>query len=245
MSFTARLSPWLETSASELRTNRTLQLGLAAIVVLLCVEAGFRWNDHLELQIQQLEQIRSELHRLRTQTSDEAALRATLGKITAARRAADERLWRVSSDAVGQARLKDWMTGILKRAGVGNTRLNVSAAKVFAGKDEAAESTRPDQTPDVSDESALAERGAGNVGDLREIRVSLSMPFTPASLEQVLADVEGGDAFASVEALTVVQRERRVEMTVRVLVRLDRQAQRRATEPGMAGPAAAGTGATP
>ena len=63
------------------------------------------------------------------------ALRRTrrqLRDLELAQKSVDERLWRVSSDAVGQARLKDWLTELLKKAGAKNPNLVLSSPRALA-----------------------------------------------------------------------------------------------------------------
>jgi hypothetical protein len=203
----------------EFQQSRRLQLGLAAVLLLVGVEGCLRWIDHLAARERQLQEVRSELGTLRTQSGDESALRQSLADLVRAREAVDARLWAVSSEAVGQARLKDWVSGIINRVRAQNYTLAVSTARPVGGNAEA--------------------------GDLREIRATTSMTFTPAVLEMVLGEIEGGEAFANVEALNVDQRQRRVELTLRVLMRINRKGTAAVAMPTAAGPAAAITGSKP
>jgi len=188
----------------ELRSNRRLQLGLLAVALIALLEGSLRWADRLEAEHKKLQQLRGELATLRAQSQNEAALRQTLAEFELARRQAETKLWNVSSEAVGQARLKEWLNNLIERAGALKPTLNLSAARPLGGKEG----------------STTAAPLAGKEEALREFRATLRYTFTPESLEKILAEIEAGETFSSVETLTVNRRERRVELTVRVLMRI-------------------------
>lgn len=189
----------------ELRISRKLSFGLLLLSMLALGEVGLRWSDHLAANEKRLLELRGEAHRLRSQLSDEAALRESLAALEKARGVADARLWSVSSDATGQARTQDWLSNILKNAGVTQPNIVLSTPRPFAERRE------------------TGGRGEGSSGDeLREIRATVTTGFTPALLEQLLAGIEAGEPLAVVEALNVSRRDRRIEFTVRVLFRVVR-----------------------
>ncbi|HQW20544.1 MAG TPA: hypothetical protein PLI90_07720 [Rhodocyclaceae bacterium] len=210
---------------ASLRQNRRLQAGMALIALLVAGEGVLRWNDHLTDKLEQLQQMRSELRNLRNQTRDEAALHKTLEDLRQARETVDSRLWVVSSEAVGQARLKDWLKATLKRAGIVSQSLKISAAQPVNERERNGR-----YSPGMNSGSATPPQNATPDADatsqpgLRQINATLNIPFTPATLEQLLGDIEGGDAYAGVEALTIMQREHRAELTIRILLRVDRNA---------------------
>lgn len=187
----------------EVRANRKLQYGILGIVLVLCFEGGARWTESLSVQEKQLQLLRGDVRRLRSLSRDEADLKRQLADLEGARQTIEERLWVVSSEAVGQARLKDWLTGVLEKAEAKNPKLILS-------------SPRP-----VSKEGA-GRRGASkdDVGDLRDFRANVTMQFSPASLEHVLRDIEGGRPLALVESLVVKRQERKVDLSVVVLMRI-------------------------
>lgn len=125
------------TTWRELRGSRRLQLALLAFVVIAAAEGGLRWSDRLAARERQLQDLRGELRSLRAQSRDEAELRQALAGLAEARRELDARLWRVPSEAIGQARLKDWLGGIAKQAGVANPTLTLSPAKPLLAADKA------------------------------------------------------------------------------------------------------------
>ena len=78
---------------------------------------------------------------------------------------------------------------------------------------------------DGQDLSAGAITGSGKAArdslkSLRELRANLTLYFSPETLEKVLLEIEGGEPLAAVESLNVKRQERKVEMSVRVLMRI-------------------------
>ncbi|MCC6657125.1 MAG: hypothetical protein IT512_02945 [Rhodocyclaceae bacterium] len=189
----------LDRTWRELRSSRRLRLALLAFAAIAAVEGGLRWSDRLVTRERQLQELRGELRGLRAQSRDEAELQQELERLTGARRALDAQLWRVPSDAIGQARLKDWLGDVLKKAGAANPILKLAEIKPLAG----------------ADKTVVEELRA-----VHELRAVISFGFTPDALEKVLAAIEDGGQIALVEALNVTRRERRAEMTVRVLARI-------------------------
>lgn len=210
----------------ELKANRRLQMGLLCVLAMALFEGGMRWNDRLQAQRQELQKLQGDLVHLRAQSRNERALRQSLLEFEQVRRQVEKKVWAVPSEAVGQARLKEWANDWLKRCGVSGAVLNLSAARPLGESREVSQETKDQgKQPPQNQKEAL-----------REFRASVRYSFTPETLEKVLAEIEGGDAFSSVETLTVNRRERRVELTFRILMRL-------AAEPdGLPGVAAAGGG---
>jgi len=204
---------------ASLRQNRRFQAGLVLIVALVCIEGGLRWNERLDVKLGELQQARSELRSLRRQSRDEASLSKSLADLRQVRQGIDSRLWVVSSEAVGQARLNDWMKSVLKRTGIASQSMKISAVQALNRNDPAG--MNPPGTS-AGNNTRLPNEG-GHPG-LRQIRITLSFAFTPANLEQILGEIEGGEAYAEVEAMTVFLRERRVELIIRTLMRVDHSA---------------------
>ena len=126
-----QLKKTLDSALSEIRSKRSLQYGLLAMALLFCSELLLQWTDWQDAQEKQWQQLRSELRTLRHQSRDEATLRNQLSELEAQQRIVGERLWRVSSEAVGQARLKDWLGEQLKKAGINKFRLTLSTPTVL------------------------------------------------------------------------------------------------------------------
>ena len=126
-----QLKKTLDSALSEIRSKRSLQYGLLAMALLFCSELLLQWSDWQDAQEKQWQQLRSELRTLRHQSRDEATLRNQLSELEAQQRIVGERLWRVSSEAVGQARLKDWLGEQLKKAGINKFKLTLSTPTVL------------------------------------------------------------------------------------------------------------------
>lgn len=184
----------------ELRGNSRLRWGLFAIALVLLVDGALRWSDWVARQQQTLTRFQTELAELKSNARDEASLRSALAQAKTMSDVVDARLWTVSSEAVGQARMKDWLTDIVKRA-IANQYAVTLAASRELGKP--ATSSVPTVSP-----------------TLREFRATVSFQLTPRALEGVLLDIEGGEPFAAVETLLVKKQERRVEITVRLIMRI-------------------------
>lgn len=185
---------------TELRGNPRLRRGLMAIAMVLLVDGALRWSDWVIQQQDTLARLQTELTELKSNARDEATLRSALAQAQSLSDAIDARLWTVSSEAVGQARMKDWLTDIVKRA-IANQYAVTLAASRELGKPAA--TSVPAASP-----------------ALREFRATVSFQLTPRALEGVLLDIEGGEPFAAVETLLVKQQERRVELTVRLIMRI-------------------------
>ncbi|MGE3347336.1 MAG: hypothetical protein AB7I35_07870 [Ramlibacter sp.] len=192
----------------EFRRNRRLQWGLAVIAMVLLADGGTRWKERIEAAQQRLAQLQIELATLKRQAKNEGAMSKALLDARRASELADARLWVATSEAVGQARVKDWLTELLKKSGVSNFSVNLTAAKPMA------------VAPEVPPDSARPLPTKDETGGLFEFGAASTFPFTPESLEKVLASIEAGEPLARVESLSVRRNDRRVEMGIRVLIRL-------------------------
>lgn len=196
-------------SLDEFRGNRKLQYGLLAIVLILCVDGGLRWMENLAAQEKHLQELRSELAHLRSQSRDEEDLKRQLADLKSAQQVIDDRLWVVSSEAVGQAQLADWLSGVLKKAEAKNFKLVLSSPRPVSKAVARGGQVGGTKEPSVQE-----------AGDLREFRANVTMQFSPVSLERVLRDIEGGQPLAMVESLMVKRQDRKVDLSVRVLMRI-------------------------
>lgn len=183
----------------EFRANPRLRYLAALVLLVLLVEGGLRWADSLTQQQAALTQLQSDLAKLRSHSRDEKSLRASLATVAGQSQAIEQRIWSVPSEAVGQARLKDWLVGVAQRSVADQYNITLGG-----GGDTA----RPAATAKPANAA------------LRELRATMSFRFTPSALEAVLAEIEGGQPFAAIDTLSVKRQERKVELTVRVLVRV-------------------------
>lgn len=192
----------------EFRANRRLQLGLALVFGVLLVEGGLRWSDHLARSASTLADLEARRAVLQTQTRDEGALRAQLERLQLISAEEGARLWRVPSEAVGQARQKDWLLGVFKAVSVAPQSIVLAAPRPI-------QSDRNDKGRGADAKPRSEVSGAIGV---RQFRATVLFSFTPAALESILSALEGRSAFLEIESLTVKRRERRVELSLAMLM---------------------------
>jgi len=193
---------------ADVRANPRLRWGLVLIAVVMCVEGGLRWSDAIAQQQQVLSKLQADVAVLRTGLKNDAALTESLETSRQTAALVDARLWTVSSEAVGQAKMKDWLTEVVKRNIADQYAINLSVSREL-GKREG-----------TSASAATSPQAEAPVAGLREFRANVSFRLTPRALEGVLIEVEGGEPYGAVESLVVKGQERRVEMAVRVLMRI-------------------------
>jgi hypothetical protein len=196
------LEPW-----RALRGNRRLQLGVLVILAILITEGGLRWLDRMEQQEKQLAELRSQKLRLQGQSQDKTALEAQLREIEQIRATAKARMWVVPSEAVGQARQKDWLQSIFKEIGVTPQNITLATPQAYNG------------TPLAS--ADREQKAQGTLANIREFRATLIFPFSPAGLEKALAALEGGEPFVRVESLFANRGARRIELSLSMLMEID------------------------
>ncbi|MBX3654348.1 MAG: hypothetical protein KF686_09190 [Ramlibacter sp.] len=193
----------------EIRSNRRLQWGGFVIVLVLTADLGARWGERLHTMQQTYAQLQAEVASLRSQARNESTMAVALRDARAASDLADARLWVVSSEAVGQARLKDWLVELLKQSNANGYAVSIANPKALS--------------PSATEKSAAAVESRGNEfkpSGILEFGATISFVFTPESLEKVLASTEAGEPLAKVESLSVRRNERRVEIGLRVLMRV-------------------------
>jgi hypothetical protein len=204
-------SQMLQKWGAEFRSNKRLLAGLLLILGVFAFEGAVRWSEFLSQQQATLARLQTELATLRSQARDEATLRSQLTQVKLLATHVDARLWTVSSEAVGQARLKDWLTEVVKRSIADQYTITLAASRELGSNANASDASpaRTSQAP-----------AKPQVASVREFRATVSYIMTPQALEGVLLAIEAGEPFAAVESLNVKGVERRVEMTVRVLMRI-------------------------
>lgn len=191
---------------ADIRANSRLRWGIVLIVLVVLVDSGLRWSDAVAKQQQVLAKMQADVAALKSGLRNESALQESAASSRQLAALIDKRLWTVSSEAVGQARMKDWLTDMAKRNIADQYIVTLGASREL-GKQDGENTTNS---------------GATNKADstIREFRANFSFKLTPRALEGVLLDIEGGEPFGAVESLLVKGQERRVEMTVRVLMRI-------------------------
>jgi len=197
----------LQNLRAELQANARLRLGLILIGVVLLVDGGLRWSDAIARQQQTLVRLQSDVAALKKSVRNESELKGSYDRVKLMQKQLDTRLWTVSSEAVGQARLKDWLIDVVKRSIADQYAVTLSASREI-GK------------PEALNPSAQAPEANSDGDGLREFRANVSFRLTPKAIEGVLSEIEGGEPFSAIESLIVKGQERRVEMTIRVLMRV-------------------------
>lgn len=193
---------------ADVQANPRLRWGLVLIAAVALVEGGLRWSDAIAQQQQALAKLNADVVALRTGLKNDAALTESLEASRKIAALVDTRLWIVSSEAVGQAKMKDWLTEVVKRNIADQYVITLGVSREL-GKREVAGAL-----------AATSAQPEGTTAGVREFRANVTFRLTPRALEGVLLDMEGGEPFAAVESLLVKGQERRVEMTVRVLMRI-------------------------
>ncbi|MEN9437750.1 MAG: hypothetical protein RIR09_2405 [Pseudomonadota bacterium] len=196
----------LAKAVADIRANSRLRWGIVLIALVVLVDGGLRWSDAVARQQQALAKMQADVAALKSGLKNESALQETAESSRQLAALIDKRLWTVSSEAVGQARMKDWLTDMAKRNIADQYIVTLGASREL-GKQDGENATN------------LVATNKADSG-IREFRANFSFKLTPRALEGVLLDIEGGEPFAAVESLLVKGQERRVEMTVRVLMRI-------------------------
>ena len=190
----------------ELRANRRLQAGIAVVLAIALAEFALRWSDHIQEQERQLAQLQGDLHALRTQSRVESELVAQRDALAAAHRTIEDRLWNAPSEAIAQARFRDWLAEALLSAGARNSTVSLA----------------PPRPPGERRDQSIANNAKNPqpTEGLRELRGTIAFAFSPETLEKTLLTIEGGEALARVESIQVTRRTQRAELTVRLLARI-------------------------
>lgn len=199
MSNSSRLAQ--TTLIDEFKSNRRLQIGLALIALVIVVEGGLRWSDHLSSQAQLLGELQMRRVALQSRSRDAGALEERLERLRNAETAAQARLWQVPSEAVGQAKQKDWLLETFKTLGVTPQSIVLATPKAGPAERDSAPRNEVD-----------------SVAGVRRFRATLMFQFSPAALESVLVALESGEPFVDIESLVVNRRQRRVELTIATLM---------------------------
>ena len=208
----ARTKPLWLVALAEIKNNRRLQYGLAGIFLIALVEGGLRWRDHSDDQSAELQRLQTEISTLKRQSRDEAALRQTLADLDRIKTELENRVWTVQSEAIGQARLKDWLNDCMVRVGIPDAAIKLSNPLQV-------ENTRKYGEKIVPIPGAKRPQEA-RVDAIREVRANMVFRFTPEALERLLAELEGGDILVAIDTLVVNRRDMRVEIGIRIPMRL-------------------------
>jgi Type II secretion system (T2SS), protein M subtype b len=197
MSALARIS-------AEWRGNPRLRWGFWLIVAVLSVESFLRWQDEVLKAKKELAALKSEVQSLQDRQKAETANIARLDGLKLYLQKKQRALNTVSTEALGQARLRD------------------DIAELFeAQKLEAPVVSLQSATP-LSTARAPGAAGEPTKQDpqLRMFRASVSFRFSPEALEQLLGAIEASESFVTVDALLVRAGDRRAELTLSQVMRV-------------------------
>lgn len=199
----AKLNNLWTSYLQEFKSNKRLQYGSMVILLITLVNGSLHWSDRITTQTQELKALTGEIVTLKQQAMDETLFQEALTKATQAHQIVEARLWTVPTDAIGQARLKDWLLDTMARAGITNPNLNLANPKPI------------EEAPPPLPQSASS---TVNRGGLKRFGATISFRFTPETLERCLGELEGGDPFIAVDTLVINKREARVEIGLGVLI---------------------------
>jgi len=191
----------------EFRRNRRLQVGILVILGVLVSEGTMRWFEFQGHQETRLTELRSQRMMLQGQSRDETVLKEKLAELETARDVVEKRMWVVPSEAVGQARQKDWLLNLFKQSSVAPINITLGSPRPFNGKSEG---------------GAAAAGSQEDPQGFMEFRASISFPFSPAALENILNALEGGEPFVQIEVLRASRRERKVDIEMNMLMEVNR-----------------------
>ncbi len=199
-------------AVAEISANSRLRWGLVIVGLIVLVDGGLRWRDAVTQQQQVVAKLNADVAALKSGFKNESVLQRAVESSRLLAAIIEMRLWTVSSEAVGQAKMRDWLTEVVKRNIADQYAITLGVSRELGKQDSGAA-------------ASLSTSSEGQAGTIREFRANVSFRLTPRALEGVLLEVEGGEPFGVVESLLVKGQERRVEMTVRVLMRIQPPAE--------------------
>jgi hypothetical protein len=185
----------------EWRSNSRLRWGIWVAISVVIVELLLRWQDAAKKSELELAALLSETQSLGSQQKDEKENVARLEKLKSELMQARRALATVSTEAFGQARLRDDIAELFVAQKLEAPVINLLAPTAPVGADPA----------------------SAAVGDaqLKVFRASVVFRFSPEALEQLLRAIEEPNSFVSVEALQVRAGERRADMTLSQIMRVE------------------------
>lgn len=207
--FPAQLSAQWQQLRTQLRPgpqSRTLWLLIGIGLLAVTVELGMRAWEHQQKLDRELTTLRKRVQAL--QISADRVDWTRLGdQLGTAQQAFQEQLWHAPSEAQAQAMLRDWLSSLLKDADIARPTLRLQPVQAAAPARAASASESPDATNPAGLGARLAREAV-------RARAQISFELAPGSLETVLQRIERGGQLASVDALSVSKRSRRIEMSI-------------------------------
>lgn len=189
--------------------NRRLWLLIGLGTAALLTELGLRaWEQQQKLD-RELQTLRGRIQLLQASADrvDWASLSKELSQL---QQDLQDQLWQAPSEAQAQAMLRDWLSSMLKTAGIQRPTLRLQppqAAIAAPGSKPGGETPSPAPAETAGASRQLLQQAT-------RVRAQISFELQPGTLEAVLQQVERGGQLASVDSLTVSKRTRRVEMAI-------------------------------
>ncbi|MGM9484151.1 hypothetical protein ACS5PN_23360 [Roseateles sp. NT4] len=195
--------------------NRTLWLLVAVGLLAVAGELGMRAWEHQQKLDRDLVALRKRVQALQV-SADRVDWVQLSGQLGTAQQSFQDQLWHAPSEAQAQAMLRDWLSSMLKDADIARPTLRLQPVQAAAPA-QAASAGEPAENPNPNGLGARLAREAVRA------RAQISFELVPGSLETVLQRVERGGQLASVDALSVSKRSRRIEITISVPVIIEAQ----------------------
>ncbi|KQW42093.1 MULTISPECIES: hypothetical protein [unclassified Roseateles] len=209
---TQLLSQWRQLRA-QLRPspqNRTLWLLIGLGLLAAGGELGMRAWEYQQKLDRELAAQRKRVQALQI-SADRVDWVQLSDQLGTAQQTLQKQLWHAPSEAQAQAMLRDWLSSMLKEADIARPTLRLQPVQP-ATPAQAASASEPAETTTPSGLGARLAREAVRA------RAQISFELAPGTLETVLQRIERGGQLASVDALSVSKRSRRVEMSVSIPV---------------------------
>lgn len=188
--------------------NRMLWLLIGIGLLAVTSELGMRAWEHQQKLDRELTTLRKRVQAL--QISADRVDWTRLGdQLGTAQQAFQDQLWHAPSEAQAQAMLRDWLSSLLKDADIARPTLRLQPVQPATPAQAASSAS---EQPDTA--ASAAGLGARLAREAVRARAQISFELTPGSLETVLQRIERGGQLASVDALSVSKRSRRIEMSI-------------------------------
>lgn len=190
--------------------NRALWLLVGIGLLAVATELGMRAWEYQQKLDRELSAQRKRVQALQISADrvDWARLSDQLG---AAQQSFQDQLWHAPSEAQAQAMLRDWLSGMLKEADIARPTLRLQPVQAAVP----AQAASAGEAPDNANANGL---GARLARESVRARAQISFELAPGALETVLQRIERGGQLASVDALSVSKRSRRIEMSISIPV---------------------------
>ena len=190
--------------------NRTLWLLIGIGLLAVAGELGTRAWEYQQKLDRELGAQRKRVQALQI-AADRVDWTRLSDQLGAAQQSLQDQLWHAPSEAQAQAMLRDWLSGMLKEADIARPTLRLQPVQAAAPAQAASAGDAPENANATGLGARLARESV-------RARAQISFELAPGALETVLQRVERGGQLASVDALSVSKRSRRIEMSISIPV---------------------------